>query len=590
MNESFTSFHNIQSISDLLLIDQPTDNGAVIHFDHAPFYAEICLWVTIRCSEFDLFANESQTLVDATTRDGYGWRLSLSPHGYLRFEDQNPDPKERQCIDSHIPVHAVVDTATSFRVGLCMSSGAWLYRATPYVGAKGSARLRLFAMSGTSRRLSEIGGEDNIDRQSMNPTPETMTVGADATGGHLFSGQIERLTAYNSSRLELFDATDRLSARDALPLMPAGSSFEPRWVDGETIEVFTRPDFVSTDAFWVCLDLNMLPSACRRLRLWTTWSPSGTVMCTRFFHNTNGAEWTRVIPSRVDLRAGDGRNFQVEFDVDGPLKQGGVLAICPPFTEADRESLLSWAGEQKDITMTRIGESVEGRAIHIIKLGRGVEVSGRRGVAIICGQHSPLEIMGGRVIRPLIEQLLLHPFLLDLCNFYIVPTVNVDCQHYGGNGFNMHQRNPNRHWMVNLEPETRACVEYFDSLKSAGQRIDFAMDIHAGAVFRNHQLWQMGASDTVPLSPEQIRQQEPWVEAFERHAGLRRVDGIVNPQQNLRATDYCHQVHGSMAFVLELSTCSYFDPIQQCSRPFDTEAFNILAKGLIQTWDELWHI
>ncbi len=584
MSKSFAAYRRINTVKDLLIVDQPARNGAVVHLGNAPYYAEICLWVTIRCSELDLFSDNGQTLVDATSRDGYGWRLSLSPHGYLRFEDNNPDPKERQCVDSHLPVHAVVSTEAPFKVGLCMSGGAWLYRATPYVGAKGSARLRLFAISGTSRCLSEIGGDDGIDRQELNPTPETMALGIDSVGGHPFAGQIERITAYNTCRMELFNDLARRPAPDALPLMPAGSSFEPRWVDGETIEVFTHPDFSASESYWVCLDLGMLPAACRRLRLWTAWH-GGTNMTPTFFHSLNGVDWSRVIPRHVDMRTGDGRNLKVEFDVDRPLRQGGILASCPPFTEADREALLAWAGGLENTTVTRIGESVQGRPLHVIRLGRSADGVSRSGVAIICGQHSPLEIMGGRIIRPLIEQFMTHPSLLEHCNFYVVPTVNVDCQHYGGGGMNAHQRNTNRHWMVDLEPENLACVEYFNALKGMGQKIDFAVDIHAGGVFRNHLLMPMGPGGLPPFSEEQTRQQEQWMDNLEQYAGLRKMESRVLEQQNLRATDYFHQVHGAVAFCLELSTCSYYDPARHSSRPFGPEAFDVLAMGLIRTWE-----
>ncbi|MFP3905042.1 MAG: M14 family zinc carboxypeptidase, partial [Armatimonadota bacterium] len=262
------------------------------------------------------------------------------------------------------------------------------------------------------------------------------------------------------------------------------------------------------------------------------------------------------------------------------------LASCPPFLEKDREELLEWTRQHEDVTVTKIGESVLGRAVHAISVGGPKDEPAPHGVAITCGQHSPLEIMGGRVLRPVIENLLNRPELLAECNFHFVPTVNVDCQHFGGNGLNANRRNNNRHWMVNIQPENRACVDYFDSLKEAGQRIDFAMDIHAGGIFRNHVLMHMAQSDTVSLSHEALAAQEQWRDLLEKHAGLRRDDCSSLPQLNLRATDYFHQVHGATAFCLELSTCSFYDPQIRRTRPFGQEAIGILADGLVQAWAE----
>ena len=582
MPEKFRPFRKITSLRDLLVFDKPVKNKSRIRINKAPYYAEICLLVTLRCSDQDLFSGDGQTLVDAVTNRGYGWRLGLSPHGYLRFEDYHPDHKKRRCLDSHIPVHAVADTRQAFQAGICMPGGAWLYRKAPNAAEIGTGRLRFFVISGPGRRISEIGGEDNIDRRFMNPVPECMSVGKNAGGGHEFSGRIERVAVYNTCRLELFDGLPRTSAGKFLPLTPGGSSFCPRWADRETIEVFTCPEFTSTESYWVYLALRKMPSACRRLRVWTAWR--ATSMTPRFFFSVDGKRWERLIPARVDMRAGDGRNFYAEFDVAGKLRRGGFLANCPPFTEKHREALLDWAAGQPGVTVRRIGKSVEGRPIHVIRAGRGKDGPSRFGAAVICGQHSPMEIMGGHVLRPILEKMIQHPFLLDYGNFYFVPTVNVDCQHYGGNGLNANRRNTNRCWSRDLQPETIACIKYFNALKAAGQRFELAIDIHAGGTFRNHLLFSMGNSKKARLSAGAARRQEAWRDLLEKHAGIRRADGRIMAQQDLRATDYFHQVHGAVAFCLELSTCSYFDPLQKKTRPFGQETFEVLAGGLVNAW------
>jgi predicted deacylase len=176
--------------------------------------------------------------------------------------------------------------------------------------------------------------------------------------------------------------------------------------------------------------------------------------------------------------------------------------------------------------------------------------------------------------------------LLEVCRFYFIPTVNVDCAHYGGNGLNADRRNTNRHWFDDVQPENAAVISYFDSLRKRGQRIHLALDVHAGGIFRNHVLMPMGSVGGTSPSREALAEQERWLDLLEEHAGLRREDGWPLPQLHLRATDYFHQVHGAVAFCLELSSCSYFDPKEQRTRPFGTEAFEVLAEGLVGAWEK----
>ncbi len=579
-------FQPVDTLADLLLADRRVRNGERLTLDRPPVYRECCLRLTLRGRVEDLMVEGGQTLADAVDTSGNGWRLGLTPHGYLVFEMLHPDPAACSRIESYVPVHVVTCGEGAFDVGFCLCNEGWdptaLINPPQTIAARasgeGSSYVRLFAVSGPGQRLSEIGGENQMAAPTLNPTPTTLIVGGDAAG-KTSTVAVEHAVVYNTSRLELIDGMERRSAREAMPHVPGGSAFEPRWIDTETLEIFTRPDFIATESYWVYLELAHLPSTCRRLQLWTRWK-GGTNMTPTFFWSADGVAWTRVTPAHVAMRMGHGFNFQVTFDVDGPLRQGGFLASCPPFTEADREALLEWARDQAGVVVTTIGASVEGRPLHAIRIGGGADGRAEHGVAIVCGQHSPLEIMGGRVLRPLIEALLARPKLLETCVFHFVPTVNVDTQHHGGNGLNINRQNLNRRWLQALEPETQACVSYFDGLRAQGHVLDLAIDIHAGGTFRNHLLFSMGSSPSVPISAQAEAKQAGWIDRFEREAGLRRSEGRAMTQQSTRATDYFFQKHGATAFCLELSTCSYFDPTSGCTRPFGTEAFPTLAQGL----------
>jgi hypothetical protein len=584
MSSRYRPFRNIRTVDDLLLVRRELKrNPASIRMPAEAYYPEICAWVQVRCREEELFSPEGQTLLEGVAEEGEGWRLSLTEHGYLQFEGGSGD--DRLACESPLPVHAVVDARREFRLGFAMVNYAWSLRDRPYA-VEGSAdfRLRLLASPGPGAEFSQIGGRTGVISADLAPVPDRLTVGARADGQRRFAGRVTRVVAYNTSRAELLRTRRLRSAARALPIIPGGGGFQPRWVDEETVEVFTRPSFNLTSSYWVFLRIADESRRLKRMRVWVKWR-GGVNMTPTFFWSRDRKRWRRIVPARVWM-GDDGTDFRVEFELTGAMREGGYLASCPPFGEQERMRLLDWAREQSHTTVSEIGESVEGRPVHLIRVAQGEDGSGKRGVAVICGQHSPLEIMGGHVIEPSIRRVLARPRLLEACNFYFVPTVNVDCAHYGGNGLNANRCNNNRHWFADIQPENAAVIGYFDRLKPAGQSIDFAVDIHAGGIFRNHVLMHMGASDEFRPSKGALAEQEVWRDLLEEHAGLRRCDARPLPQLKLRATDYFHQVHGSAAFCLELSSCSYFDPQEQRTRVFGSEAFETLAQGLVRAWEE----
>ena len=584
MPASYTAFRDIHNLDDLLLLSRELSrNPATIKLPTNPYYAEICIWVNVRCGEDALFANDERTLLEGAVTDGEGWRLLLTPHGYLRFEGGEGEGK--LVCGSPLPVHSVVNAKKEFRLGFSLMNYGWLLRHTPYAAeSSGYSRIRLLAAPGPTGPLSEIGGASGEISAFLAPVPERLIVGANADKTQRFGGHISHVTAYNTGRVELFDAPRARSAARVVPVIPGGGGFEPRWIDDETIEVFTRPEFTQTSSYWVFLKIGDRTGKLRRLRVHTIWR-GGVNMTPTFFCSYDRKTWRRIVPRRVWIGE-NGTDFRVEFDLTPRMARGAYIASCPPFGEEERGELLGWAREQRHTTVAEIGKSVEGRPIHLIRVAAGDDGPRKKGVAVVCGQHSPLEIMGGRVLQPIIKRLVRNPQLLEQCNFYFVPTVNVDCAHYGGNGLNANQRNTNRHWVEEIQPENAAVIEYFDGLKGRGQSIDFAMDIHAGGIFKNHVLMSMGDSDEVKVTRKARAEEGVWLDLLEEHAGLRRQDGRPLHQVRLRATDYFHQGHGATAFCLELSTCSYFDPDEKRTKAFGPEAFDKIAAGLVQAWVE----
>lgn len=556
MSDDYRPFRDIKGIEDLLLARDSV--GANQSVDLAePFYAEICAWVTLDASAEELLGEERGVFeCDA-------WRLMLTEHGYLRFESDAPDAPEAR---SYVPANVVID-GRGVRVGVAISNSAWLLRGTEYAAETTRvAWVRLLA-GPADGPLSRIGEASAWFAPELAPVPGTLTTG-------IGPGEVE---AYNHFEADAIVTSSGRAADDLLPLVPCGSSFEPRWIDERTVEVFTRPEFIRSASYWVMLRTEEAENAPERLIVRTVhWG--GANMTPTFFASADGEQWSRVTPERV-MMVRDGAEWAAEFrwgDV-----AGGYLASSPFFGDRQREALIAWAGQIPGVDVREIGESVEGRPLHAIRLG-----DGPRGVAFVFGQHSPLEIMDGLMIEPMIRALLERRDLLAEATFVFVPTVNVDCAHYGGTGLNVNQRNLNRHWLVDLQPETRAVIDHIGGLHDEGVQFEFGIDFHAGGIFRNPVLMHM-AEGEVALSEEAAEAQEPWRDALERHAGLRRVDGSGLGQMRRRATDWLQQELGAVAFCLELSTCSYYNPDEGRTRPFSPEALDAIAEGIVKACEEL---
>ncbi|MEA3403121.1 MAG: M14 family zinc carboxypeptidase [Armatimonadota bacterium] len=562
MNQ-YRPFRDIRGIDDLRLAsEQVGDPSHSVRLREA-YYPELCGWVTLELAEDALFADGPRVLLAAIRGGAEAWRLLLTEHGYLRFEAEHPDAP---ATDSEVPVHAAVDGPGAVRLGLAVANYAWMLRETDYAAeAAGYSRLRLLASRSAEGPLMALGAEDGWLCPELPPVPEVLRVG--------MAGELE---AYNCATAHEILAGGIQPADDLLPLVLGGSSFEPRWIDEQTVEVFTRPEFTRTSSYWVLLRVTDAEPAPRRLIVRTTWR-GGANMTPTFFASPDRQRWRRVVPRRLSMGPG-GADFAVEFDASELI--GKWLASGPPFGDPEREGLLAWAREQPHTTVREIGRSVQDRPLHIIRVGARPDGDAPRGVVILCGQHSPLEIMTGRTLRPLMEAVLGDEELLAACTFYLVPTVNVDCAHFGGNGLNASQRNLNRHWFEQSQPENAAVIEMLEELRAAGQRIDLGIDMHAGGVFRNHVLMHMAEGDGATVGEGLEREQERWRDLLERHAGLRRADGRPLAQQRLRATDYLHQRCGCVAFCLEMSSCSYFDPHQGRTRAFDMESFEVLGTGI----------
>jgi hypothetical protein len=578
MPAAYEPFRNLREPEDLLLVRRAfTSRPRPLRLPADPYYGEFCGWVSVAGGAETLFSSAGQTLFAGTHPEGHGWRLCLTPYGYLRFETM-ADTNPLTC-ESPLPVHCIVDADRPLRLGVALNNYAWLLRGTDYAEeAVAYHRVRLLVGAGEREPFTVCGAIEAFSDLSLAPVPRQIVW--ETPDRPRFTGTIREFAAYNTDVHEMLTGGGR-DARRVIPIAPGGGGFGARWTADDTIEVFPAPEFSQTSGYWFLLPVADRTGKLRRLRLRPIWH-GGTNMTPSFFASRDGHRWRRVAAARVQMRR-DGREFAPEITLTAREAAGCTIASAIPFLPTDCAELLEWAAARFGATVQEIGRSVEGRPLHALRLGP--EGDGVRHVAIVCGQHSPAETMGGHLLRPLLAEAQRRG-LLQRVAFHFVPTVNVDCAHYGGNGLNANRRNTNRHWFEDIQPENRAVIDHFLRLREAGVRLDFALDVHAGGTFRNHVLMPMGPTEEMPVPADVLARQEAWCERLERLAGLRRQDGWPLGLRRWRATDWFFYTFGCQAFCLELSTCSYFDPEAQASRPFDQRALTQLGRHLAAALDE----
>ncbi|MBU0716392.1 MAG: hypothetical protein KJ964_13635 [Verrucomicrobia bacterium] len=572
MKSVYRPFRNLRKAQDLLLVAREFHRRPqALTLPGNPYFGELSAWVTVEARDTDLLSERGQLLFVGEHNDGQAWRLLITPHGYLRFEAGSA-----LACESKIPLHCYLQGRQQFRLGVSINNYAWVLRNTTYAAeASAYCRVRLLIAPGKQVPLTVCGSMEKISAPLLRPVPRKI-IWRDKNVPP-FSGKIRGFTAYNSERFELFNNPGAHPADDVVPAIPGGGGFAARWITGDTVEVFSRPEFTQTTSYWLLLKVNDHHGRLKRLRLQPIWTGSANMTPT-FFISPNGRNWRRIAPARIAMRP-EGIEFEAEIALTPRQARGCYIASAIPFLDTNRREFIDWAKRNLGAQARVLGRSVQGRPVEAIIVRSGQP---QMHIAIICGQHSPAETMGANVLRPLLQEARKLK-LMEKVAFHLVPTLNVDCAHYGGNGLNANCRNTNRHWFHDIQPENQAVINYFDNLRAKGVKIDFALDLHAGGIFRNHILMHMTPAKDKTLPRKALAAQEAWRKLLERHAGLRRADGWGMAIVHLRATDYFMRRFGCPSFCLELSTCSYYDPEAKVSRPFEQRALELVGRGLART-------
>ena len=439
------------------------------------------------CDEPDLVAESSplfwdqgtpaQILLSGIMDNGDAWTLSLTRWGVLRWEWRAAAPAAAAragaaapaaagvvapaaAVESKYVLTALLDPARTFYAGVTLSG-------------RGRARVRLI-LGEAGQRPCVVGEEELEAPPSFRPLPDRLRAGAGPGGERPVSAALEELLVANTATFDIFD-------HGPLPLdaaFPGGSGLSTGWADGETLGVRPGAEFRSASGnYWHFFRVTS-PDV-RRILFERTGNMSP---CSFYSHDR--LSWHNL-RQRV---AGDGPYGERRIEALLPDWQGPVyVANCPVFGLEERERTIARAREL-GAEVQVLGKSRAGLPMVLITLtDASVPLKDKVGVAMVCGQHSPVEQMTGWIGRSIMEEMArmngsgATRGLLKRLAFFYVPIFNIDLRLFGTNGGALDGSNPNRKWSDDQGPE-RQCVEgHFLELKSQGLRLGLMLDGHAPA-------------------------------------------------------------------------------------------------------------
>jgi len=175
----------------------------------------------------------------------------------------------------------------------------------------------------------------------------------------------------------------------------------------------------------------------------------------------------------------DGNRFQLDIT----MKENKLyIARMEPYTLSDLKTFLDSIRDDPRVDITTIGETVEGRSLEIIKVGR--DRAPFR--VLIRARAHPWEAGGNWMVQGLVNSLLAddpanEQYLQKYC-LYVLPMANKDGVVRGLTRFNMMGMDLNRKWDKkadpDLSPENHALESWLESTIKNDKKPHLAFDMH----------------------------------------------------------------------------------------------------------------
>jgi murein tripeptide amidase MpaA len=260
--------------------------------------------------------------------------------------------------------------------------------------------------------------------------------------------------------------------------------------------------------------------------------------------------------------------FRIDTQFDGqvmtarltPEHQSVYLAYFEPYGYEQHLDLLGSAALSAHVTLERLGSTVEGRDLTLLRITdahSATPLAQKKIVWLIARQH-PGETMAEWFAEGFLERLLspedsVSRVLLDRCVFYVVPNMNPDGAVRGNLRTNAAGANLNREW---AEPSMARSPEVFLVRQKMLQTgVDLCLDAHGDEGLPYN--FVVGSEGTVGYSPHRSDQENSfkthWLATCpdfqdEVHYGICE-PGQANPTL---ATNWIAQQFGCLAFTIEM--------------------------------------
>lgn len=183
------------------------------------------------------------------------------------------------------------------------------------------------------------------------------------------------------------------------------------------------------------------------------------------------ASYDRETWFRVDTSFSDG-NLTISHT---PELDSIYYAYFAPYSMDRHADLIAEVGTHPDVSVSVIGETIEGQTMDLVKVGEG-----DKKIWVIARQH-PGESMAEWWMEGFLARLLddddpLARVLRDKATFYIIPNMNPDGSRHGNLRTNAAGSNLNREWdkaTIQSSPEVYYTIEAMNAA-----RPDLCLDVH----------------------------------------------------------------------------------------------------------------
>ncbi len=512
-----------------------------------------------------------QTIAELSGEEGFGWRLWINDHLELEFIWYDDLGESRQ--------------VTSIQMADVLTAGRWVhvaavfrnhsYTGQPYI--RDYSRMHLYCTPCGERFPRLVSCLRGFDKPQISEKLSSLHIGSDRRGKYPLNGAVSNATLTRRAKLDNEFPLLGQQPPDNLRFscdFPAGSVFYPVLRDKNDIVLGCKP-YRDSGNYWFYTQVEGEESAVgKKTDLTVLPVPGGSSMLCSMFVSYDRKRWQRI--SNGYYRCDRGSPFGGYYSFAQEFKKFPAwLCTFIPYTIDDIDRL------ENDLKSSDLAEvliparSVEGRPIKLFKLtDPGVPDRDKKVVYIQAGQHSPAEQSPGRVLDVAARYLAgiseaatedslpkrdLYGLLKETI-FLFVPIVNADGCFHGGSGANMNGINTNRDWADKGQPEVAGLMSFVREWTNGGKRIELALDLHAGGIWKNHTVLAIDkGSNQYPLPTHWFSEQEKFLRTLDTHAEISSRDARFGTLKEGTFAYALSVIHGITALCVEFSHMTYRD-------------------------------